>query len=55
MYSPQIIEFNSLVDQTKSALDAWMSNPKSKPLQEQFKEANQALLDFSRSHKELKR
>ena len=45
-------ELDSLVSKTKSALKSWLSQPNCKALQQEFKEANQALLEFSRSQKE---
>lgn len=42
-----------LVSKTKIALDLWMSQPNSKTLQQEFKDANLALLEFSRSRREL--
>ena len=42
-----------LVHKTKAALDLWLSQPNSKTLQAEFKEANQALLEFSRSQRDL--
>lgn len=43
---------DSLVSKTKTALDLWLNEPQSKTLQEEFREANLALLAFSRSQKE---
>ena len=46
-------KLDSLVSKTKIALDLWMSQPNSKTLQQDFKDANLALLEFSRSQREL--
>lgn len=45
-------ELDSLITRTKTALDSWLSQPNCKALQQEFKEANQALLEFSRSQRE---
>lgn len=47
------LKLDSLVSNTKRALDLWLSKPNSKELQQEFKEANRALLEFSRSQREL--
>lgn len=46
---------DSLVTKTKTALDMWLSEPRSKVLQQEFREANQALLEFSRTLRETER
>lgn len=45
-------KLDSLVSKTKLALEQWLDDPKSKTLQEEFREANLELLAFSRSQKE---
>lgn len=46
-------KLDSLVSKTKIALDLWMSQPNCKTLQQEFKDANLALLEFSRSQREV--
>jgi len=45
-------QLDRLVMLTKSALDLWLKQPESKALQQSFREANQALLEFAQSQRE---
>ncbi|BDX07112.1 hypothetical protein [Planctobacterium marinum] len=44
-----------LIAKTRAALDLWLNEPGNMALQQEFKEANQALLEFSRLRKEPNR
>lgn len=46
-------ELDNLVSITQIALEKWLGQPDSKDLQREFKNANLALLQFSRSQKQL--
>ena len=55
MVSANHEQLDHLVSSTKAALDAWMRNPECKSSQQKFREANQALLEFTRLHQEQDR
>lgn len=48
-------KLDCLVAKTRAALDMWLNEPGNTALQQEFKQANQALLEFSRLQKEPNR